>query len=447
VTLYPYQREGVEFLRTRTKAYLADDMGLGKTIQAVKACDELIAMKILVVCPATLKDNWAREFDKWGVWPRTIQVIQPVQHLIPFAEVTIVNYEMLLSEGKFNQLMTRRYDVVIFDEAHRLKNYKADRTRKALGPRYDGESGLAGQGERVFFLSGTPAPNDASELFTVMQFMTGMKLSYWSFVMRYCVVRKTTFGQKIVGQRNLEELRAKLKPVMLRRKAEEVLKDLPPISYHSLSLSPVDVAKMASDKLAWQKLSTRFVDSLATMSDDDLLKELQKPGDMAILRQLIGAAKAGAVARLVAQEFEDGLDKVLIFAWHTSVIDSLAQDLEKFGVLKIDGRTPISERQDIVQRFQTDPNQRVFIGNITAAGEGLTLTAANQVLFAEYSWVPKDNAQAAKRAHRIGQTKPVFARFCSFPGTIDDVITKAVARKTAMINQLFEVQDVNSDPS
>jgi SWI/SNF-related matrix-associated actin-dependent regulator 1 of chromatin subfamily A len=446
MTLYTYQKEGVQFLRARAKAYLADDMGLGKTIQAIKVCDDLMANTILVVCPATLKENWAREFEAWGVWPRSISVVHPNQHIVPVSDVTIVNYEMLLSDGKFNQLMMRRYEVIIFDEAHRLKNHKADRTRKALGPKYDGVAGIAGQGDRVYFLSGTPAPNNVSELWTVMRFMTGSNVAYWNFLNRYCVVRNTGFGMKIVGQRNITELRDKLKPVMLRRKSEDVLKDLPPITYQSVSLAPVDVAKMASDKVAWQKLTARFGDALTTMGDDELLKELQKPGDMAILRQLIGVAKAGAVSRLVQQEFEDGLEKIIIFAWHTAVIDSLAQDLDKYGVLKIDGRTPISERQDIVQRFQTDPGMRVMIGNITAAGEGLTMTAANQVLFAEYSWVPKDNAQAAKRAHRIGQTRPVFARFCSFPGTIDDVITKAVARKTAMINQLFEAQDVNSNP-
>lgn len=447
MSLFPYQTEGVQFLRSRKRAYLADDMGLGKTVQAIKACDTIMAQTVLVVCPATLKQNWALEFEKWGIWPRRIVVVDVKQHIIPMADVVVINYEMMLNDAKFNQLMMRKYDVIIFDEAHRLKNHKADRTRRALGPKFDGVSGLGGQGEHVMFLSGTPCPNNASELFTVLRFMAGIPNFYYNFLHQYCVVRQTSFGMKIVGQRNVDRLKELIKPHMLRRKAEDVLKDLPPISYHNLALQPVDVAKMAEDKIAWQKLSDRFGEGLSTMSDDDLLKELQKPGDISILRQLIGVAKAGAVAKLVSQEFEDGLEKILIFAWHTSVIDTLREALDKYGVLTIDGRTPISERQEIVRQFQTNPNKRVFIGNITAAGEGLTLTAANQVLFAEYSWVPKDNAQAAKRAHRIGQTKPVFARFCSFPGTIDDVITKAVARKTAMINQLFEEQHVSHDHS
>jgi SWI/SNF-related matrix-associated actin-dependent regulator 1 of chromatin subfamily A len=156
-----------------------------------------------------------------------------------------------------------------------------------------------------------------------------------------------------------------------------------------------------------------------------------------ILRQMIGVAKAPSIVKLVIDEFQDGLDKILIFAWHTSVIEILRKGLADYNPVVINGATPIKDRHDLVTQFQTDPNCRVFIGNIIAAGEGITLTASNHVLFAEQSWVPKDNIQAAKRAHRIGQDKPVFVRFASFAGTIDDLITRAVARKTAMIQELL----------
>lgn len=438
----PYQQVGTEFLAKRRRAYLADDMGLGKTFQAIRACDTIGAETVLIICPATLKNNWRNEFEKWGIFPRTISVCEAKQTQLQFADVTIVNYEMLLNDSKFNQICARKYDAIIFDEAHRLKNHKAARTTRCLGPKWDGYAGVAGQSDRCWWLSGTPAPNNASELFTAARFIGGDYRSSWTFTQRYCIVVQTAFGNKIVGQRNVPELRDAMKLYVLRRKAEQVLKDLPPIMFGHVALTPDSGAELAKNSKAWEKLGAAFGDDFAALNDDDVMKALQKTQlDGGALRHLIGVAKAPAVIDFVKEEFAGGLDKILIFAWHTAVIEMLRDGLVDYHPVVINGATPISERDDIVQRFQRDPTCRVFIGNIVAAGEGLTLTAANHVLFAEQSWVPKDNMQAAKRAHRIGQTKPVFARFASFPGTIDDRITKAVARKTAMLAELIEEQN------
>lgn len=435
----PYQQTGTDFLARLKRAYLADDMGLGKTFQAIRACDTVGAETVLIVCPATLKNNWRNEFEEWQLFPRSIAVCESKQTHLHFADVTIVNYEMLLNDSKFNQLCARKYDVVIFDEAHRLKNQKASRTIRALGPRWDGHAGVAGQGRHSWWLSGTPAPNNASELFTAARFMGAYNNSPWTFMQRYCTVVKTGFGHKIVGQRNVPELRDMVAKFTLRRRAEQVLKDLPPIMFGHVALTPDSGAELAKNSKAWEKLSVAFGENFETLNDDDVMKALQKSTiDGGALRHLIGVAKAPAVVDLVIEEFEGGLDKIIVFAWHTAVIDILAEGLAGYNPLVIDGRTPISERQDIVAKFQHDPNHRVMIGQIIAAGEGLTMTAANHVLFCEQSWVPKDNMQAAKRAHRIGQLKPVLARFASFPGTIDDRITKAVARKTAMLAELIE---------
>lgn len=470
MTILPYQVEGAQFLADKPRRYLADDMGLGKSYQAIRAADTVGATTGLVLCPATLKANWKAEFEKWAIFPRSIAVWDAKQAEMPEADVVIANYEMLLNDAKFNQMSSREVDFIICDEAHRLKSTKAARTNRALGPHFNGEAGVCGMGKHVWWLSGTPAPNDASELYTAARFFYGEPKNFWTFQQRYCVMIKTSFGNKIVGQRNISELRDKLKPYILRRRADQVLKDLPPISFHSIALTPDNGASIASDAKLWERLLDisegqyrqdlkamkkedrdkglrpgKFVTAdFAKLSEDEVLRHLQRANvDGSRLKHAIGVTKAPTIVALVNEEFDAGLDKIIIFAWHAAVIDILAEGLAKHGVVIIDGRTPIADRHAIVQQFQTNPNTRVFIGNITAAGEGLTLTAANHVLFAEQSWVPKDNMQAAKRAHRIGQSKPVFARFASFPGTIDDVITKAVARKTAMLTELIEDPDVN----
>lgn len=438
--LRDFQHKGVEFLSRKKRAYLADDMGLGKSFQSIAAADKVNAQRVLVVCPASLKLNWQNEFIKWAKNRRSIHVVQRAQDAIPqTAEVVIVNYESLLNDSLFNRLMTMTFDLMICDEAHRLKTHTAQRTRRVLGPRADGHLGLASRATRTWLLSGTPAPNDASELFTACKFADEFRGNFWAFRQAFCVCIQTGYGMKIVGHRNVNQLKEMLRKFTLRRTAEEVLKDLPPITYSDIKLTPKSGAQIREYDAAWRKI----VDSHGDVSDmdaDQLADFFTKStADLAPLRHAIGAAKAPEVVTLVTSELEDGMPKIILFAWHRVVIDTLKAGLAKYKPVVIDGGTPNIDRQKAVDVFQTDPSCRVFIGNILAAGEGLTLTASNQVLFAEQSWVPKDNLQAAKRAHRIGQTRPVMVRFCSFPGTIDDVITKAVSRKTALLTNLMEL--------
>lgn len=439
--LRDFQHKGVAFLAERKRAYLADDMGLGKSYQTVAAADKVNARRILVICPASLKLNWQNEFLKWAKQRRCIHVVFKAADAIPpTADVIIVNYEALLSDSLFNRLMTMTFDVLVCDEAHRLKTHTAQRTRRVLGPRADGNLGLASRATRTWLLSGTPAPNDASELYTACKFAGEWGGNFWTFQSQFCVCIQTSFGRKIVGHRNVNQLKASLKKFVLRRTAEEVLKDLPPITFSDVALTPQSGAQLHSDDIVWRKMMDHFDANLMNMTADELGELFAKaPMELAQLRHTIGVAKAPEVVRLVSGELEGGIPKIIVFAWHRIVIETLKSGLAKFNPVVVDGGTPAVERQRAVDMFQLEPGCRVFIGNILAAGEGLTLTASNQVLFAEQSWVPKDNLQAAKRAHRIGQTRPVLARFCSFPGTIDDVITKAVSRKTALLTNLMEL--------
>jgi SWI/SNF-related matrix-associated actin-dependent regulator 1 of chromatin subfamily A len=439
--LRDFQIKGVEFLASKDRAYLADDMGLGKSYQVVAAADKIRATRILVICPASLKLNWQNEFMKWAKIRRNLHVVSKAADAIPaHAEVLIVNYEALLNDSLFNRLMTMTFDLLVCDEAHRLKTHTASRTRRVLGPRQDGALGVASRCRRAWLLSGTPAPNDASELYTACKFADEFRGNFWTFRQTFCVCIQTSYGSKIVGHRNVNTLKGMLKKFTLRRTAEEVLKDLPPITYSDIKLTPKSGKQLRDNDIAWRKIIEQYDANIANMDAEELSELFSRAAaDLAPLRHMIGTVKAPEIVSLVTGELEDGLPKIIIFAWHRVVIETLKAGLAKYRPVVIDGSTPMVERQTAVDRFQTDPETRVFIGNILAAGEGLTLTASNQVLFAEQSWVPKDNLQAAKRAHRIGQTRPVMVRFCSFPGTIDDVITKAVSRKTALLTNLMEL--------
>ena len=159
---------------------------------------------------------------------------------------------------------------------------------------------------------------------------------------------------------------------------------------------------------------------------------------VAKLRRLTGLAKVASVVELLQDELAGGLNKIVVFAHHREVIQKLADGLSSFGVVVLQGSTPPTQRQAAIDGFQNDNSIRVFVGQLTAAGTAITLTAASNVLFAESSWTPSDNAQAAMRVHRIGQRSGVLVRFATLSGSLDEAITETVRRKTAVLAQIFD---------
>jgi len=175
---------------------------------------------------------------------------------------------------------------------------------------------------------------------------------------------------------------------------------------------------------------------LQTISEDSLSR----------LRRLTGTVKARVLAGLLAQEMaETEGEKIVVMAWHSDVLDTLHDALAPFGAVRLDGSVSGSvrkdgsnDRQDAIDAFQTDPGTRVFLGQIVAAGAGITLTASAEIVFAEMSWSPRDNAQAVKRIRRIGQRRPTCARYAALAGTIDEAVTRVLRRKSADIAAIID---------
>lgn len=409
-----HQHEGSEFLAARDRAYLVDDQGLGKTMQAVRACDLVGARAVGVVCPASVTSVWHDEFAVWSLLVETVRV---------------VSYEQA---GKLN---TEDLDVLIFDEAHYLKNASAGRTKAAFGPRMDGVGGLIERVPRVWALSGTPIPNDVSELYTILLALypaalldsRGARMSRFRFQSRYCTSRSDGVGKvKVTGLKKarIPELRSKLAPFLLRRLKERELKDFPELTVSYVSVPTRRLAACDVDASLMAKLRK----ALASSDPKEELKKLMPVA--ASLRRVLGEMKAAPVADLLAHELKTGrMDAVVVFAWHRQVVKILEQALAPFGVVTLTGDTPVATRREVVKRFQTDPAVRVFIGNITAAGVGLTLTKACHVAMVESSWRSIDNEQAIDRCHRIGQVRPVSARYFVAADTPDVDVIKVVIAK------------------
>jgi SWI/SNF-related matrix-associated actin-dependent regulator 1 of chromatin subfamily A len=450
-TLFPYQVIGANWLAKKKVALLADEMGLGKSAQAISACDEVKSQKVLVVCPAVAKVNWLREFHKFGKQSRNFQIVHGYSTPIdPFIS-TIISYDSLVS-GIFG--LGHHYDTLIIDEVHLLKSLDAKRTKVVFG-----KDGIVRRAKRVWALSATPAPNDVSELWVILYTFGATKLNYFDFINHYCEVEMGNYGPKILGNKkeNLEELKKILGGVMLRRKKEEVMKELPPISYSDVVVEPGEVdIELTKDFIQYAFPEDRR-DVLQEQLNKDyedvsnIIERFGERGDKTIimleamaksvstLRRYNGLQKLAPVIELIKQELKSkAYDKLVIFAVHRDVIEGLRQGLMEFNPVTLYGGTPAEQRQRNIDRFQKVKKTKIFIGNIQAAGTAITLTAAHQVIFVEQDWVPANNAQAAMRCHRIGQTKPVFVRFIGIANSIDNQIASILRRKTKQLTELFD---------
>lgn len=425
MNLYEYQNKGAAFLAARTRALLADDMGLGKSAQAIRGCELAGFKKPFVICPASVRENWRREFDLFST-----------EKIVP----RVASFdELVRGPSKFKNI---DFDLLIVDESHYLKNPKTKRTRAVLGA-----GGLAHKASSVWLLSGTPAPNHAAELWPMFKAFGATDLDYNAFVNRYCnsyEFKPYVFQISGTRQHRIPELKAMLAPFMLRRKKEDVLSDLPPISFNDIAISRkanIHQKLTPEIKADFERLEEVFEEAYSggEYDEETMLRLLEmQAGSVSSLRKYCGWAKVGACAELIKEELDsNAYKKIVIFGVHRDVIGTALDALKAFKPVSITGSTPAKDRQAIVDRFQNDDACRVFLGNIRAAGTGITLTASNQVFFIEQEWVPGENAQAAMRCHRIGQSLPVFVRFAGLAGSVDQKIAYALARKSRELSQIF----------
>ena len=454
-TPFPYQHDGATWLATMPHALLADEMGLGKSAQVVMACDMVQAFDILIVCPAAVRINWDREFTRFSPMDRPCTVLFTGKDR-PAPGVNVVSYDLLTNDKIKAALKARAWDVLVLDEAHYLKERSAKRTKAIYG--HAKHPGIMHSARRTWRLTGTPMPNNASELFTHLKSAGIETRPYWDFVFDFCAGFDGDYGYKITGHKNTDKLKGMLAQFMLRRKKDDVLTQLPPITF-----SEVTVERSHVDLDPW------FYENWRPIGVDAFLKELKdidqslKTGLNAIrrghhhnnedslrllesyskststLRRYIGLAKLNRCLDIIEEELESkAIDKIVLFAMHQQVIENARLRLKKFHPVTLFGGTPAKKRQEHIDKFQKDNHTRVFIGQIVAAGTGITLTRAHEVAFLEADWVPANNAQAAMRCHRVGQTRPVRVRFFTCAGSVDEEVMRVVVHKTREIAKIMD---------
>ena len=429
--LFPHQIEGVAFLLGRRRAILADDMGLGKTRQAIVSLRHLSpAGSRLVVCPASVKRNWAREIGMVAA-NDSVLVIEGSAPVAPTAEWVIVNYDVL---GRHIETLLRvPWAALVFDEAHYLKNHTSARSK--LARQLTASAAAATPGLAVQLLTGTPLTSRPRDLFVLLQLAAHpLGRSFLAFARRYCAAEKGEYGWKTGGASNIEELTVQLHGVMLRRTKDDVLA-LPPKLRTWLPVEvPAGTGSRAIKKV-FELLAGK--DSRPAPARD---VELRRRGKLLAFlveaRQALAFAKTGATLDLVRGAIDQG-EKVIVFSCFDDPIQRFAKELGGTAVV-VTGKTPTAMRQQLVDRFQNDTDVRVFVANIIAGGVGLNLTAATQVVFNDLDWVPTNHWQAEDRAYRIGQTRTVNVTYFVARDTIDDFVQAVLETKAALVNAIVE---------
>ena len=432
--LFPYQEKGAAFLASKDRAGLFDSMGVGKSAQAVRALDLVGARRILIICPAAVREVWKNEFKKFARTNRRVLKGISIDDLNLWlrgrCDVLLLSYEMAAKWAP--RLQGDIIDAIVLDESHYAKSSTAQRTRALLGTNCDGKQGLARWATHVWFLTGTPMPNDPTDIWPFLRFAQATPLSLRLFTDRYFKSRTGTYSSSQTPRpEKIPELKQAIAVVSLRRTKEQAGLELPPIW---ITTQTVD-----GDTAEIRALLREYPDM-----EDAVMEAVEKGGlsfldaqHIATLRRLVGEAKAPAFAEMLLEELHGGLEKVVVFGIHRRALDSLSRTFKARGIsyVRVDGSTPDVDRTNAVAKFQNGDAQ-LFLGNIRAAGTGLTLTAASNVVMLESDWTPAGNAQAIMRCHRIGQKETVHVRFISLANSIDDLVTEVVARKTAAISQI-----------
>ena len=419
-----HQKEAIQKLVENKKFILADDMGLGKTTSTIIAALEAGAKKILIICPATLKINWKREIENYSDRPA---YIAEGKNFSTEHDFVIINYDIIKNfhdpkKKDDSQILRADFDLVIIDEAHYIKNAQAQRTKLI--------NDLVKKVDRLWLLTGTPMTSRPIDYYNLLSLIDSPVAKNWmAYVIRYCQGYQFKVGPRkvwnVMGASNLEELRDRTVGLTLRRLKEDVL-DLPDkiITPVYLRLKSKLYEEVMGDYYNWYEKNPEESKSL-TVQFTKLTK----------VRQIIADEKIAQTIELAENIIEQD-KKVIIFCNFT---DSLNKICEHFGktAVKLDGSMSKGERQLSVDQFQDNEKVKVFVGNIKAAGVGLTLTSAEAVIMNDLSFLPSDHSQAEDRAYRYGQKNNVLVYYPIFENTIEGIIYDILANKKQVISTIL----------
>ncbi|KYQ94406.1 SNF2-related domain-containing protein [Tieghemostelium lacteum] len=432
-TLMPFQRIGIEFgVKQNGRLLVADEMGLGKTIQALGiALYYREEWPLLIITPSSLKLPWADQIDKFlgqSIKSTDINLIMSGKCGLN-GLVNIMSYDLV--SKKVAELKEKNFKVVICDESHFIKHFATARTRAVLP--------VLQCAKRAILLSGTPALSRPNELYSQLNAIRPWFQPFQAFGVRYCAGYQDKFGWNYSGHSNMRELNLYLGDVMIRRLKDDVLTELPEKRRERIKI-PLDSRYLRQIKKTFEEI--RQEKKSMSMSDILTARESKSRKNYLFVKLFsdIGMYKLPSIRKLLDDRLESMEGKFIIFAHHANVMDGISDYLnqKKVQFIRIDGKTRTHSRNEFVKMFQDDENVKVALLSITAAGTGLTLTAANLVIFAELFWTPGMLFQAEDRAHRIGQVSSVLIQYLVGIDTVDEVIWDMIENKKNLLGQVID---------
>lgn len=440
---YPFQIAGVQRIMLRKRVMIADQMGLGKSLQALAAINLLRPKRIIIGCPAAAEEHWASQCEQWLVDPRSITILGRGKKGSPDVGVSILPYSR--GHRYLEQILRGApIDYLIMDEVHHLKSEGARRTGIWFG-----KEALAQAAERVVAITGTPIPNHAGEVYGVLAALapdTAGAMGREAFKDSYCstfrgtakVARKSGGESTVQFEKNETRHEAALNAemrasgVMVRRLKDDVLPQLPPCHSFLVHLTPTQEI----DDLVREEASLFDMLQTKLLTSQELIS-LQ--GHIANVRARLGVLKAPKISDFIKSLYEGGETHVVVFMLHTAAIEVIraAFDDTRVTVRVLSGAMTPTERQAQALLFQRRVGLELVIGQVVAAGEIITLTAARYVVSGELDWTPSRNAQATDRVHRISQTRQVENPIVTFPHAVEERVIRANAAKEISANRVL----------
>jgi SNF2 family DNA or RNA helicase len=437
VPLYDYQVRGALFLACRGRCILGDDMGLGKTVQAMAAV-ELLARergvaRVLVIAPASVKYQWETEIRKFT--DRPVQVIEGLADVREeqYARDTfyrLVNYEQVVRD--LEAMNAWRPDVVVLDEAQRIKNWesKTSRAVKKLRSRY------------ALVLTGTPLENKLEELYSIVQFVDDRRLGpAFEFLHEHRVLDAKG---NLTGYRNLDKIREKLAPILLRRTRAEVLTELPERTDNTVYVEMTEEQHAPYEE---QRTNLARLLGKGVLNDLDRKRILACIVNMRLLcdstflfdKQTNVSPKLDEFAEVLDELFASGDHKAVVFSQWETMLNKAAEVLDNLGVgyALLHGGMSGKERKEVLARFKDEPACRVFLST-DAGGVGLNLQTADSVMNLELPWNPAVLEQRIARVHRMGQQRPVRVVNFVTRGSIEERVLRAIETKRSLFAGVFD---------
>jgi len=430
--LLQFQAEDIQTIESFSgRCLLAHDMGLGKTrisLEWIKQHPE--AQPAIVVCPSSVKYHWEREASIIGMKAEVLEGTSP-RNIGARPRIIILNYDIL--DPWVDRLRKMNPMTIVLDECQYIKSRKAQRTKATKK--------LCQGVPHILALSGTPLVNRPVELWPTLNILQPSYFrSWWEFAKEFCDLKRGYWGWQYKGATNTAMLnRILLQQGMIRRKKVDVLKDLPPKIREVIPIPmdcPEEYASAKDDFLGW--LAERDEEKAERASKAEAMVKLTT------LKQLAAKLKMRYVVEWINNFLETTDEKLVVFTYHRKATDVIKRRCNTKSVI-IDGSVTGRNRQSMVDQFQNDNDTRLLIGNMQAAGVGITLTAANTVVFAELDWRPGMHTQAEDRSYRIGTTKTVWVYYLVARFTIEEYLCDIIQQKQKVLSGVLDGGKVEGD--